>query len=36
MKAAFDTFYVYSYAAGGVGEYYLDNMSFVRTEAIPE
>jgi hypothetical protein len=36
MKEAFDTFYVYSYAAGGVGEYYLDNMSFVRTEAIPE
>lgn len=31
MKTAFDTFYVYSYAAGGIGDYYLDNMSFTRT-----
>ena len=31
MKAAFDTFYIYSYASGGKGEYYLDNISFTRT-----
>ena len=36
MKEAFDTFYIYSYASGGVGEYCLDNMTFIRTEAIPE
>ncbi|MBQ7356273.1 MAG: hypothetical protein IJW66_02620 [Clostridia bacterium] len=31
MKEAFDTFYIYSYASGGIGDYYLDNMSFTRT-----
>ena len=31
MKAPFDTFYIYNYASKGIGDYYLDNMTFTRT-----